>query len=276
MNTENDKYKYIKYNDYWQNSLQKLEIITKDLKKKFFKLEKQYFNFDNIYNEIITEIDILSSIYAGHNNLKGKEYVLMLKALLQNYKKRYTHEGISFKTIDFLNSKINKLRELSFGEFPKMENSYSIYKEFSDNGKNTTIDRNVKRYNYLKSGAKNKWVTFQRNRSWFITPYNRLNIVKAEEAKILKDIDTTIKINYENTAIPVIDKFSQFARDKREQLKYFLITENKNKYTCFAVYKFGRIILANKDFIFPRLKAFEESKISSGRFRIFGKNHIYL
>lgn len=278
MNTNNDNYKYFKYNEYWQNSLQRLDSIAKDLERKFFKLEKKYLDFDKIYNEIITEIDILSSIYASHNNLKGKSYLLKLKALLNNYKKRYTHEGINFRLINFLYLKINKLREQSFEEFPKMEHSHFLFKEISDEDTQEVLNGNIKKYKNLKENAKYKWLTYKRNNSWFIVPFKKFHIIKAEEAKTFHDTDKIITISYQDNLIPVIDKFSRFVKDKKEQIKFFLITENNNNNNlkCFAIYKFGRIIMADKDFVIPGLKAFTKSKISAGRFRIFGKNHIYL
>lgn len=276
MNTNNDNYKYFKYNEYWQNSLQRLESIAKDLERNFHKLEKKYLDFDKIYNEIATEIDILSSIYASHNNLKGKNYLLKLKALLKNYKKRYTHESINFKLINFLNLKINKLREQSFEEFPKMEHSYFLFKEISDEDNKEILNGNVKKYKNLKENAKYKWLTYKRNNSWFIVPCRKFYIIKAEEAKTFHDTDNITTISFQNKLIQVVDKFSQFAKDKKEQVKFFLITENNNNLKCFAIHKFERIILADRDFITPGLKAFPKSKISAGRFRIFGKNHIYL
>ena len=57
----NNNYKYIKYNDYWQNSLQRLESITNNLEQNFSLLEKQYYNFDKFYSEIIAETDILAA-----------------------------------------------------------------------------------------------------------------------------------------------------------------------------------------------------------------------
>jgi hypothetical protein len=269
----NNNYKYISYNDFWQNSLQRIEGITKNLEQNFYKLEKKYYDFDKFYDEISTEIDVLTSIYSSHNNLKGREYILKLKAVLAHYKKKYFCNEIEFKVIHFLNSKINKLRELSIEKFPKMEHSYSVCKDISDDDK---VDQNVQKYNKLKNSAKYKWITFQKNGSWFITQCDMFQIIRQEESQIIDSNKPLLNINYDDTVLPVIDIFSKFPGNKKERIKLFIIINFKNKLKCFAVNKPGKIIMANNDFITPHLKAFQKSKISSGRFRIFGKNHIYL
>ncbi|MBN2403895.1 MAG: hypothetical protein JXN64_16080 [Spirochaetes bacterium] len=274
---KNENYKYIKYNDFWQNSLQRLEGITKNLEQNFHKLEQKYYDFSKFYDEIITEIDILASIYSSHNNLKGIDYILKLKSVLAHYKKRYSREGIDFKIIHFLNSKINKLRELSIAEFPKMEHSYSVYKDIPDDKAST--DPNVRRYNELKNTARYKWITYKRNGSWFITRFSKFQIIRQEESQLSDSHDSDepcIKIKNNDTVLPVIDIFSKFQGNGKEQIELFLIVKLKSKLKCFAVKKLGKIILADGDFITPRLKPFAKSKLSSGRFRIFGKNHIYL
>jgi hypothetical protein len=270
----NDNYNYIKYNDFWQNSLQRLEGITKNLEQNFYKLEKQYYDFDKYYRDIITEINILSSIYSSHNNLKGREYILKLKAVLSHYRKKYSHESINFKIIHFLNSKINKLREFSIEEFPKMDHSYTVYEDFSKD--KTKEDINIKRYNELRNSSKYKWLTFQRNGSWFITQYSKFQIIRQDEYQLLENNDSVIKIKHNNDVIPVIDFFSKFSRSRKEPVKIFLIIKSGNELKYFAVNKLGKIIMADTDFISTNLKGFEKNKISLGRFRIFGKNHIYL
>ncbi len=273
MEADNN-YKYIKYNDYWQNSLQRLEGITKNLEQNFYKLEKQYYNFNKFYSEIITEIDILAAIYSGHNNLKGKEYILKLKALLAHYKKRYTHEGIDFKIIHFLNTRINKLREISVEQFPRMEHIYSVREDIPD--ENDRIDPDIQKYNELKNSAKYKWITFRRNGSWFIARYNKFQIIREEESQPTDNKEPGIKIKYKDTMLPVLDIFSGFRDNRKEHIKLFLIIKFNNKLKCYAVNKLGKAIMADTDFITPRLNAFEKSSISSGRLRIFGRNHILL
>ena len=98
MNSDSE-YKYVKYNDFWQNSYQRLDDITKSLERDFFDLEKRHFGSDSIYENIITKIDILSSIYSSLNNLHGREYLLKLKALMKDIKNRNLyHAGILLDT----------------------------------------------------------------------------------------------------------------------------------------------------------------------------------
>ncbi len=275
METDTNNYKYFKYNEYWQNNLQRIESISKDLEQHFLKLEKEYYNFDAFYDEIITRIDLLASIYSSHNNLKGREYILKLKALLNNYKKKYSHNGVDFKAINFLNSKINKLREASFNNFPEMKHSYymDIDTLIESGG---TVDRDIERYNSLKASAKYKWITYKRNGSWFITQYDKFKLLNPKDAETIVADDSRIRLQFENKFIDIIDIFSEFNGRKKEKINYYIVININNNLSCHAAGKLGRIIMANKNFISPFLKTLIKNKISSGRFRIFGKNHLYL
>jgi hypothetical protein len=274
MITENNNYKYLKYNDFWQNSLQRIESITKDIEKELNTLEKKYFNFESVYSEIIRRVGILASIYSSHNNLKGGEYILKLKAILNNYKKRYSHGGIDFKAIYFLNSKINKLRESSFNNFPQMKHSHYVkFDSFIETG--DTIDSTIERYNTLKASAKYKWISYKRNGSWFLTPYQKFIIVNPGDAKIVT-ADSKKKIDFENQQIDITDIFSELVKGKEEPANYYIIIKANNVLSCHAAYKLGRVVMSDKNFISPFLKALKKNKISPGRFRIFGKNHLYL
>lgn len=270
---ESNEYKYLKYNDFWQNSLQRLEGITKALEHDFYNLEKKYFDFDLIYDKITTEINTLTSIYSSLNNIQGHDYLLKLKALLDDYKKRYTHSSIDFKTIYFLNSKINQLRDQSFNNFPKMEHSVFLYKDL-DNIPDEEIDENIQKYAELRRSAYYKWLTFLRNGSWFIISFDKLNIIKSSEAEISGDNKSGSFIKHRNNFIKVTDIFSRFSG--RGEIRYYIITESGNAVKSFAAEKLGRILMSDRNFISLHLKAFEKSTISPGRFRIFGKNHISL
>lgn len=268
----NSDYKYLKYNDFWQNSLQRLEGITKTLERDIYYLEKKYIDFDSIYDKITVEINTLTSIYSSLNNLKGREYLLKLKAILDDYKKRYTHGGIDFKTIYFLNSKINKLREQSFNSFPRMDHTFILYKDL-ENTADYELDENIQRYAELRKSSYYKWITFFRNGSWFIASYNKLQIIKSSDAEISGDKSGNF-IKYNENLIEIFDIFSRFSNSKK--IMYYIITEHAGELKAFASEKLGKIIMSDKNFITTGLKAFKKSTISPGRFRIFGKNHISL
>ncbi len=252
-----------KYRNYWQNNLQCIEDISKNLEKHIYKLEKKYSDFDSIYNDITYEMDILSSIYSNYNNLKGKEYLLKLRTLLKEYKKRYTHEGINFDAIYNLQSKIDKLRQVSFEKFPSLEHSSYILIDEEEN------------YTQPIEKAPYQWITFQRNGSWFIIKFDSFQVVKFNDAELLTN-NGSDAIRFGDRTYEVINFFSQFTLKEETQPNYYLMTSYKGVTKCFAVKKLGKRILAQKDFILPQLKPFKKSRISSGRIRIFGKYHIYL
>jgi hypothetical protein len=273
MNTNNE-YKYIKYNDFWQNNFQKLDDITKTLERDFYNLEKKYVDFDSIYDGIITKIDILASIYSSLNNLHGREYLLKLKAFIIDLKKRNLYKETDFKTIHFLNSKVKELREQSYDKFPKLNHSRYLYKDLS-NDVSIDINKDVQRYNKLKKSAAYKWITYYRNGSWFITPFNRIQIIRPDDADISKDNKLSIKLKNSNIKnINITDIFRNYTNGK--DIKFYLAIEYNKELRSFATERLGRIIMSDRNFISSALTAFHRSHISPGRFRIFGKNHIYL
>ena len=88
MKQEDNYYsKYQRYREFWQNNIQGIEDIIGIIEKQLFQLERQYSDFDSAYDEIVSQIDILSSIHSCFNTMSGKEYILKLKSLLKEYKK---------------------------------------------------------------------------------------------------------------------------------------------------------------------------------------------
>jgi hypothetical protein len=92
-NINNQEYQH--YRNFWQSNLQKIEEISDLIERSLFRLEKKYADFQSLYDAITDRIDLLTSIYSHYNSLLGLEYLLKLKAIMSDYRKRYTHEGIN-------------------------------------------------------------------------------------------------------------------------------------------------------------------------------------
>lgn len=264
-----DTLEHPEYNEFWQNNLQGIDDLSRNLEKYFLSLEKKYTDFDSIYSEITNRVDLLSSIYSSYNNLKGRDYLLKLKALLNDYKKRYTVDGIDFNTIHYLYNKINALRQESFENFPAFLHDYSY---------GTEIKKNTDKYaDFLSKEikARYKWITFKRNGSWFITRYDMIDLVRSGEAELMHS-DSDIIIRYNKEMIKIIDVFSRFSAGDREKINYYNIVHFRNEVKAFAAAELGKKILSGTDFISPQLIPFQKTRISPGKIRIFGKNHIFL
>ena len=264
---QEEKYysKYHKYREFWQNNIQTIEDITKNIQNQLLHLEKKYSGFESVYDEILTQINILTAIYSSFNTLVGKEYILRLKSLLSEYKKKYSHEGINFNTIYYLHSKIAELTSKSIEEFPKLNHSKNIYIE---KGKTRRPPKKIRPF---------KWITFYRNGSWFIIPFNGIQIIEYKNAETFSSYDTNnIFLKIDGKLIEVIDLFSKSPEWREKSINYLIIVHDIGE-KCFAANRIGKKIYAKKDFVKAALQPYEKkNRISSGRIRIFGKNHIYI
>jgi hypothetical protein len=208
---------------------------------------------------------VLSSIYSSYNNLKGKDYILKLRAVLKNLNNNHNYDSNNFELIHHLYSKIDKLRNASFESFPAMDHS-SI----------TTAMRIEDQHSAAAhENAKYKWITFSRNRSWFIFRYNSFMIIKNEDAEIIHE-GSNDYLRIDSGKYKIINLLS---RDKLTEINhpaFFLLIEHKNQTECYAAGRPGKRIFSEKDVISPKIIPFQKSKKYKGRVRIFGKNHIYM
>jgi hypothetical protein len=257
---------YRDYNTLWNYNLQKIEQIQHLIDESIHALEHSYAGFEDRYEEIMQQLDILSSIYAGYNIIRGSEYVLRLKSVLQSYRSRYTRECLDFNLIHYLLLKISDARDSSFNTFPEVSHEdVPLVVSGSQPAEN----------NYC--GKKYKWVTFERNRSWFISPFMGIHIVKNENypAVSVEEPDY-IFFNINNDIVKVKDIFIASLAEP-DAPSYFILLDDKSK--NFAAGLIGKRIYADQNIMHPFIRPFKnihEHPLSPGRIRLFGKNHIYL
>jgi hypothetical protein len=257
---------YRDYNTLWNYNLQKIEQIQHLVDESIHDLEHSYAGFEDRYEEIMQQLDILSSIYAGYNIIQGSEYVLRLKSLLQTYRTRYTREGLDFNLIHSLLLKISEARDSSFDTFPEVSHEDM---PFVVSGTRPVQD------DY--SGKKYKWVTFERNRSWFIAPFTTIDIMKNENYPVVS-VEEPDYINFKiNSHIVRVKDIFIKSLAEPETPSYFVMLDGKVK--NFAAGQIGKRIYAGQNIIHPFIKPFKnihDHPLSPGRVRLFGKNHILL
>ena len=249
------------YRSYWENNLQKIEEISGRIERNLVKLEKKYIGFEESYEELISSIDLLLSIYSSYNNLKGAEYLLKLKACLSSYKKKYTHEGIKFGMLYHLHSKVLELRNVGFADFPG----------FFRKQKNIAPTEELK-IDFLIS---HRWITFQRFSSWFITPYEKLTIKDHREV----DINTNRKdgfalLSFNNRQYPINILMMYSPGKKTERVNHYIIINYNGKEICYPAFSVGKRILAGMDVIGRGLKPYHGTNRKF--IRMFGQKHIYI
>ena len=252
------------YQLFWQHNLQKLEEINIRIEKTLLALEKKYIDFNTVYNQLHSEIDVLMSIYSSFNNLLGLEYLLKLKSLLNDYRKRYTHESIRFNVLFFLHSKIKELRDESFSRFPELTHTN---KAFSSEREAHAITIELPF----------KWITFMRNESWFITSFDEISLIKFEDVyDTIQEHGGDCSIEVSGKRMNIIDLMSKFRKDNQERTNYYVLVKKGQITRCYAAYSIGKRLYAKHDIIEKKLIKYRTLPAHSGHMRIFGKNHIYI
>lgn len=249
------------YRSYWENNLQKMDEISGRIERNLLRLEKKYLGFEESYEELISSLDLLLSIYGSYNNLQGAEYLLKLKACLSSYKKMYTHEGIRFGMLYHLHSKVIEQRNIGFEKFPG----------FTHEPKTIVHAEKFK----TEFEPSHRWITFQRFSSWFITPYDVLIIKDQREADInLNRTDGSSFLSFNNHRYQVIDAMTYTPGKKTERINHYILINRLGKKFCYPAFSTGKKILAGLDVIGRGLKPYHGT--SRKYIRLFGNNHIYI
>ena len=257
---------YRDYGELWNYTLQKIEQIQHLVEESIHDLENKYAEFESRYEVIMQQLDILSSIYAGYNTIQGSEYVLRLKSVLQSYRRRYTREGLNFNLIHYLLIKISDARDACFENFPELTH---------DDMPAIVSDCHSREHEY--SRKKYKWITFERNRSWFIAPFTTIDIMKNDNYPIVSvEEPDYLNIDINNTILKIKDIFVK-SLAQPDSPYYFILLNSELK--NFAANRIGKRIYAERNIINPFIKPFKKvhaHPLSPGRIRLFGKNHILL
>jgi hypothetical protein len=255
---------YEKYREFWQGNLQVLNDLSASLEKTIVELEAKYFDFDIIYDKLVQQLDILSSLYSSYNSLSGHDYILKLKALIADYKKRYTHEGIDFNLLHFLHAKAIELREQQFNEFPRLEHAGRV------------LDAHVPAPATDPGDLPFKWICFERNDSWFIVPYVHLDRIEYRAAEIIPGgPGAPFRVRVHGNELPVIDLFATVSASVHTPGS-FIILDDARRRLAFAATKIGRRIGARRDFLKDLIKARRGSGPVTGSVRIFGVSHLHI
>ncbi|MCU0846864.1 MAG: hypothetical protein MUD12_03140 [Spirochaetes bacterium] len=254
------------YRDLWNHNIQTINELHQKICASVRELESDYTDFEHSYRKIEEMIKTLSSICAGYNVIEGKDYILKLKALIEHYRKRYTREGISFDLINFLLVNISDLRNKSLEQFPYMEHQLGFDADESGPGAMET-----------QSLTAHRWITFSRNRSWFILPYgDALVIEKPEFETSGRPGPERIEIVYSGRAFTARDLMSKFTPNPPDPGIIIMTDRGRENYAADEI---GKRINADRDFIWQMIRPLDRSipgNILAGRVRIFGKRHFFI
>lgn len=254
------------YRELWNFNLQKIEDIQQSIEQSIHDLENKYVDFEAIYDSIVRQIDLLSSIYSSYNAIEGGEYVMRLKSVLASYRKRYTREDLDFGLIHYLLTAILEKRDRSFEQFPHLSHGSRdmIVKEGAISADNCMI----KKY---------KWVTFGRNRSWFIAPFTDIVIHRNRNYPVESfEEPDFIFVSIGGEVFKIKDIFTKFPVWPETPRYYLILDTMKNN---FAADMIGKQIFSDTDITKSILRPFKRTfsnPLSPGRVRLFGINHLML
>ncbi len=262
----NDDPSFQDYRELWNYNLQKMERIQSAVEKSLTALEHKYAEFEPLYDDIIGQLDILCSIYSAFNTVGGGEDLLRLRALLESYRKQYTREGLDFNLVQRILGKISDSRNASFEEFPSLDHrdAPTVVEGIADHPEELAL-------------RKHRWITFERNRSWFIAPFTSIEIIPHPPFALLGVEEPDIlRVRIKSEVVGIRDPL---ARSLEEPVppRFILLLDNGER--NYAANRIGKRIFADRDFISPLMRPFKNAPpnpLSPGRVRLFGKNHILI
>jgi hypothetical protein len=254
------------YRDYWENNRKLFSSLANSLEKKLVELEKQSYQFDDTYREIESALSTLSSLYSKCGSSLVNEFLLRIRSHVKDHRTEIGKQKIAFNIIHFLYEKIRLFEEEKFSSFPSIEAP-------TEDTPRETIIRPI----HHDEKASFKWISFQRNDSWFLSSYKTLDIVPYRIAPFVPDTGGPDNIiEYNNAKYFVEDIFSSSSANPPVDPSYYIIINDAAE-RCFAADKKGRRFLSSHDFISKKIEPFH-SRINraKGFVTIAGIRHIYL
>ncbi|MBN1532630.1 MAG: hypothetical protein JXA20_08210 [Spirochaetes bacterium] len=249
--------------EYWSGSLQTMEDLHQEIHHFLHVLNLKYGDFESVYRELTSRIDVLASIYSGHNTIEGTEKLLRLKALVERYARRYTREGLDLPLLDSILARIREMRDKSFEDFPLLHHYEAVPGEAG-----------MERPQMESHG--HRWVTLRQCGSWFITPCGNLKILAPGEYRIISrdDRDQAV-IAYEGGIAMTRILLQREIQPLPPDLSVLVLDHGERS---FFSEKNGRRIYAKTDIISPLITPFRGGPftVSPGRVRLFGIPHIYI
>ena len=251
------------YAEFWHHNIDKIDEINQFIEKGLARLERQYADFQEVYDEIIARIDTLAAIYSNYNSLPGREYLLRLKALMRDYEKRYALEGVDFNAIHFLHARIIELKNRQFESFPAIahEPEAAIPPPAP-----SAPARDIATYPY-------RWITFEHGLTWYIARFDEVRVLAARKLagveragsryRAILGTDTSLITDNAAPAPPLDETIPRF----------FLVISHNGSERCLAADAAGKRILARRDIISPRLTPLTDAPRSPRYVRIFGRKH---
>ena len=254
---------YELYREFWQSNLQTIHRISKELENSLIELERRSAGLDDCCAVIESKLDTLNAIYRSYATLEGDEYVLKLKALVADHRATFEKQKVSFNIIHFLLDRIREYETEKIVRFPQTERAE---KKIGYRPMQVTLAEN----------AGYKWISFERNGSWFLARYDTARIVPAQRVFYKSDPRRGVCTMTEDGVTRDVKDIFASTPGAAEKPAAFVIVKSGTE-TCYAADRTGKRVIASSDVLAKKIEPFtSESSFASGFVRIAGTRYILL
>lgn len=251
------------YSEFSGSNEQFLSELTGTLRDILKDLNSRNSLDDDIFKKLSDTIEVSNAIFRSFSNHEGLELILRLKSISDLYKKNLNNNTNLVRIAEHVLKKLDKFNstfyhEATSDEIPYPEFPAEIQTDEKDSGRDLQY----------------KWITFERNGSLFIARFSILEII--ETPLIQKEDNTEPPPFYEHRGkiISLTDLMRTPGSEFIPPVKLLIIDQGKY---CYAADHTGREIHGTYDMISPNIEPLEiESRLLSGRVRIFGRRYLVL
>lgn len=212
----------------------------------------------SLVDELIRLAEISVTIHQQYTDSTGDEEIFKLKSVLATLKKHALADKIHIQTAGYLSGKIESLINSAFESIdPELQKK-----------KNTDAASSAQH----ECDLKYKWLTFTRNGSWFILPYNKVDTIEPEPGSLYFR-ESGYFVKTDDTEYEIADMMSSPASEFR--LPAYLIRIDDADFYYASDFN-GREIHANSDIVSQQVKPLADhaGSIYTGRVRLFGTRYL--
>jgi len=248
------------YTDYTGTNEQFLSELACTIRDIIKDLNERNSITDDIFSRLSETINVSNAVFRTFSNHEGLELILRLKSISELYKKNLNNNSNLIRIAEHLLKKLEKFNNTFYHELSSNE---IIYPE---------LPHYIPQDEYgFKKELYFKWITFERNGSFFISRFNQLDIA---DYPYQESSGTNYEIFYNGKTIALTDLMK--TPDIEIKLPSKVLIIDKGKYSYAADLQ-GREIHGTYDMISPLIEQLDvQNRNFSGRVRIFGRRYLVL
>lgn len=236
--------------------------LTSTLKDIINDLNSRNSVTDELFTKLAETIEICNAVFRSFSSHDGLELVLRLKAIADLYRKNLDCNtnltviaGHILKKLDRFNSTF--YHEATSDEIIKPALPDTAFDEIHDKGKDLVF----------------KWITFERNGSFFLTQFKSIEITDYSSYLIHHDHEESHFVEFNGRNYPLIDLMKPHVSEFKTPSKLVFIDNS----SFYAADHTGREIHGSYDMITPISEPLEVSgSYLSGRVRLFGRRYLVI